>query len=98
MTTATKIKCHTHFGTIKGCLFLGACDIGHGILPDGNGVYTTWGRNLDEKGVEWARKMLNSDTVLTGEVWEDGVKRNSYEIVIPQTFIDAWPISKTNQK
>lgn len=72
-----------HLGTLPAVLALGSCDLGEAMLPGGEHVTITWGRNLSQKDQDWFEKNTAFRPVWNGS--DDGAA----ELVIPEPEASA---------
>lgn len=76
--------------SLRGCLLINCCDIGIATLKNGEEVYCTFGRNLDETSIHWLQKM--GQPVVQNE-------NGKFEIVIDrELFLDYKKIATGGTK
>lgn len=80
-----KATSHKRIGSIPGCLFLQAHDVGEAVLDDGRTVTITWGANLTGHG-EFENSLFKPELVQLPDVWELNERRANYEMLIPEAI------------
>jgi hypothetical protein len=71
-------------GSVPGCLFLQAHDVGEAVLEDGRTVTITWGGNF--RGRQDFTGLFQPDLVQIHDVWEGNERRDNYEMLIPEAI------------
>lgn len=72
-----------HLGALPAVLALHSCDLGEAVLPGGERVTITWGRNLSQKDQDWFEK-----NTAFRPVW-NGSDAGLAELIIPEPEASA---------
>jgi hypothetical protein len=74
---------YKRIGSVPGCLFLQAHDLGEAVLEDGRTVTITWGGNFHgDEFTDW----FQPEFVQLSDVSEGNTRRANYEMLIPDAI------------
>lgn len=75
---------YKRIGSVPGCLFLQAHDLGEAVLEDGRTVTITWGGNV--AGPSDFTGLFQPELVQLRDVWEGDKPRANFEMLVPEAI------------